>query len=66
MKNTLFQLFDGINREGLDNQYWTLVEDVNTVHYFGTISSIDLHGQWLGLYRDNSEDYYSFIHGVGL
>lgn len=66
MTTKLFQLFDGINREGLNNQYWTLVEDFNTEFCFGTIESLDLHGRWLALYLDNSEEYYSFIHGVGL
>lgn len=66
MKKKLFMLFDGINREGLDNSYWTMFQDVETVSYFGSFESIDLHGQYVGIYRDSRDDYYYFIHGMGL
>ena len=43
-----FKVIDAINREGIGNEAWGLVEEVDdTVAYFGTREEIELKGQWL-------------------
>lgn len=51
-----FRVIDAINREGMDNGQWGLVEDVdNTVAYFGTIEEIELAGQWAYVYVEKDD-----------
>lgn len=56
MEKKLFDLFDGINRSGIDNGSWGIVEDVkSTVDYFGVVEDIPLDGQYLYVYRSWDE-----------
>ncbi|MBQ3234068.1 MAG: hypothetical protein IJA96_05645 [Alistipes sp.] len=58
MKATTFKLIDAINREGLDNSRWGVVEDIeSTKEYFGTDTDEQLQGQWLYLYRSADEKH---------
>ena len=64
MKASTFKLLDAINREGLDNGSWGLVQNVeDTKAYFNTVDSVELPGQWLYIYRD-FDDVMSFIDGA--
>lgn len=46
MNSFAFKVIDAINRDGMDNVQWGLVEDVdNTQPYFGTKEEIELKGQ---------------------
>ena len=46
-------MIDAINREGIGNEAWGLVEEVDdTVAYFGTREEIELKGQWAYVYAD--------------
>lgn len=61
MKASTFKLLDAINREGLDNGSWGLVQNVeDTKDYFGTVDSVELTGQWLYIYGE-FDDVMSFI-----
>ncbi len=56
-----FKVIDAINREGMDNGQWGLVEDVdNTVAYFGTQEEIELKGQWAYVYAER-DSYFAYI-----
>ena len=59
-KSSIITLIDAINREGLSNDSWAIVEDVPTRSYFGTIESKLLLGSWLVIYSSNDE-IFSFI-----
>nr|DAF85110.1 MAG TPA: hypothetical protein [Siphoviridae sp. ctxdc10] len=59
-----FKVIDAINREGMDNGQWGLVEDVkNSVAYFGTIEEIELKGQWAYVYAEK-DSYFAYIDEV--
>ncbi len=61
MTTEIFNLFDAINREGIDNGSWGLCQDIeNTAEYFGTVEAIELQGQFVYLYREADESF-SFI-----
>lgn len=61
MEQSIFNLFDAINREGIDNSTWGLCQDIaDTQDYFGTFESISLHGQFVYVYREKDESF-SFI-----
>lgn len=50
-----FKVIDAINREGIGNEAWGLVEEVDdTVAYFGTREEIELKGQWAYVYADKT------------
>ena len=58
MKQETFNLFDAINREGIDNHIWGLCQDIdNTTDYFGTAESIQLQGQFAYVYREIDETF---------
>lgn len=66
MKASTFKLIDAINREGLDNSRWGVIEDCeSTKSVFGCDSDDQLEGQWLYIYRDNDE-IQSFIWDAGV
>lgn len=51
-----FKVIDAINREGIGNEAWGLVEEVDdTVAYFGTREEIELKGQWAYVYADKND-----------
>lgn len=59
-----FKVIDAINREGLDNGAWGLVEDIDdTVAYFGTKEKEVLNGQWAYIYVEK-DDILSFVREV--
>lgn len=52
-----FKVIDAINCEGLDNQFWGLVKDVEDIYaYFGAESSLKLKGVWAYVYNDPKND----------
>lgn len=53
MTQETFKLIDAVNREGIDNGMWGLVENIeDTSTYFGTTESISLQGYYLYIYRE--------------
>ena len=51
-----FKVIDAINREGIGNEAWGLVEEVDdTVAYFGTREEIELKGQWAYIYAEKDD-----------
>ena len=59
-----FKVIDAINREGIGNEAWGLVEEVDdTVAYFGTREEIELKGQWAYVYADKN-DFFGYIDKV--
>lgn len=51
MNNFAFNLIDAINREGLGNESWGVVENVaDTVYYFGSKERVSLSGKWAYIY----------------
>ena len=66
MKAATFRLIDAINKEGLDNSKWGVVENIeSTKEYFGTDTDECLPGQWLYVYRENDERHL-FIWETGI
>lgn len=65
-KSSIITLIDAINREGLTNNYWSIIEDVDTRSYFGTTECKVLSGSWLAIYYDSPQDEYSFIKDCGV
>ncbi len=66
MKTTTYNLFDAINREGIDNGMWGLCQNIkNTVDYFGTVEKIELKGQFAYVYRE-PDTFYGFIDETGI
>ena len=60
-----FKVIDAINREGIGNEAWGLVEDVdNTVAYFGTREEIELKGQWTYVYAQKDDIFSSFFNRI--
>ena len=56
-----FKVIDAINREGIGNEAWGLVEEVDdTVAYFGTREEIALKGQWAYVYADKNDFFVYF------
>lgn len=65
MEQSIFNLFDAINREGIDNSTWGLCQDIaNTREYFGTHEAIALQGQFVFLYRQPDQTF-AFIDKSG-
>lgn len=61
MDKQTFNLFDAINREGIENHIWGLCKDIeNTAEYFGTVETIELKGQFVYVYRE-ADALFSFI-----
>lgn len=61
MKASTFRLIDAINREGLDNSQWGIIEDCeSTKEYFGTHLDKQLIGQYIYIYK-KSDEMFSFI-----
>lgn len=59
-----FKVIDAINREGIDNGQWGLVEDVeNSVAYFGTEEEVELKGQWAYVYAEK-DIFFSCINKI--
>lgn len=57
MNEKAFKVIDAINCEGLDNQFWGLVKDVDDIYtYFGAESSLKLKGAWAYVYNDPKHD----------
>ena len=57
MNAKAFKVIDAINCEGLDNQFWGLVKDVDDMYaYFGSESSLKLKGVWAYVYNDPKND----------
>ena len=51
MNNFAFNLIDAINREGLGNESWGVVENVaDTVNYFGSKEKVSISGKWAYIY----------------
>jgi hypothetical protein len=51
MNNFAFNLIDAINRDGLGNESWGVVENVaDTVNYFGSKEKVSLSGKWAYIY----------------
>ena len=51
MEQPIFNLFDAINREGIDNSTWGLCQDIaDTQAYFGSKESFALQGQFVYVY----------------
>lgn len=51
MNKFAFNLIDAINRDGLGNESWGVVENVaDTVEYFGSDERIYLPGKWAYIY----------------
>ncbi|WP_195454256.1 hypothetical protein [Alistipes communis] len=60
-----FKVIDAINRDGMDNGQWGLVEDVgNTVAHFGTKEEIELKGQWAYVYAEKDDIFSSFFEKI--
>lgn len=55
-----YELFDAINREGLGNEDWGLVQDVNTQIHFATIEDVDLKGMYVYVTRVE-DDFFAYI-----
>ena len=56
-----FKVIDANNREGIGNEAWGLVEDIDdTVAYFGTKEKEVLNGQWAYIYVEK-DDILSFV-----
>lgn len=49
-----YELFDELNRSGMDNTKWGLCRDVHTKIYFGATDEYSkyLDGQWLFVYDE--------------
>lgn len=61
MELRAFDLFDAINREGLDNSHWGLGKDIpSTKEYFGSYENLKIKGQFVYVYR-GFEDRYWFL-----
>lgn len=57
MNAKAFKVIDAINCDGLDNQFWGLVKDVDDMYaYFGSESSLKLKGVWAYVYNDPKND----------
>lgn len=55
MEQSIFNLFDAINREGIDNSTWGLCQDIaDTQAYFGSKESFALQGQFVYVSPDSS------------
>lgn len=64
MNEFAFKLFDAINREGIDNSFWGLVEDIDdTEQYFGTVESAELPGKWAYIYKEKGA-WFTYIDDV--
>ena len=51
MNKFAFDLIDAINRDGLGNESWGVVENVaDTVDYFGSKERVSLSGKWAYIY----------------
>lgn len=60
MKAAIFNLLDAINRDGLDNSEWGLIEDIeSTKEQFGTQIDNNLKGRWLYIYINTDNIYNS-------
>lgn len=58
MNAKAFKVIDAINRDGLDNQFWGLVKDVDdTKTYFGSNEGCKLVGAWAYVYNDPKNDH---------
>lgn len=58
MNAKAFKVIDAINCEGLDNQFWGLVKDVDdTKTYFGSNEGFYLAGAWAYVYNDPKNDH---------
>lgn len=58
MNAKAFKVIDAINCDGLDNQFWGLVKDVDDMYaYFGSESSLKLKGVWAYVYNDPKNDH---------
>lgn len=57
MNAKAFKVIDAINRDGLDNQFWGLVKDVDDIYaHFGAESNLKLKGAWAYVYNDPKND----------
>jgi hypothetical protein len=62
MDTRAFDLFDAINREGLDNSHWGVGQEVSsTKDYFGSIEDLKLKGQFVYVYRSHEDRYWFFV-----
>ena len=62
MKQEIFNLLVQINRHGIDNSKWGLVQDISdTSTHFGTKDVLTLDGQWLYLYLSEDEADWTVV-----
>lgn len=62
MKQRLFNLLDKINRHGIDNSKWGLVQDIpSTRIHFGSKVDIELNGQWLYIELNEDDADYTVV-----
>lgn len=58
-KDQIFSLIDSLNREGLGNEAWGLVDaDIYTDSYLGTEESVHIDGKFLYIYCSLGEGPY--------
>lgn len=58
MNKYAFSVIDAINREGIGNEAWGLVEDIDdTKAYFGTLGKRTLEGKWAYIYEEKDSIY---------
>lgn len=57
MTKETFELINAVQCSGIESHLWGVVENVNTKEYLGTEESVDLDGQYLYVYRDESDDF---------
>lgn len=59
MNKFAFDLIDAINRDGLGNESWGVVENVpDTVEYFGSKERMCLPGRWAYIYAEEGSLHY--------
>lgn len=64
MNEYAFSVIDAINREGIGNEAWGLVEDIDdTKAYFGTLGKRTLEGKWAYIY-EHKDGIYAYTYKV--
>lgn len=64
MNNYAFEVIDAINREGISNEAWGLIEDIDdTKAYFGTLGKRSLEGKWAYIY-EKKDDIYAYTRKI--
>ena len=64
MNKYAFSVIDAINREGISNEAWGLVEDIDdTTAYFGTLGRRTLEGMWAYIYEEK-DGIYAYTYKI--